>query len=247
MKTGNGDKKEDTDRLRDRQSQIQNGGHIAKSSQTVAQFLDHWMRTYAQTNTSAQTQQGYRHYINMRIIPVLGGVELQKLTGQHIQGLYASMLDQGLSKRTVLHCHRVLKGALARAVELNVLPRNPAASVSPSRLELKSKLKSIRGALARAVEWKNMKALAWIAIPVTLASIISTVPNIYGLSAAFEINLHLLYLSWFVGLAIWLVLGIVALNKTIIELKRGIWLGILIGLLSLFGTCTANLDSFAGF
>ena len=47
-----GNKKEATDRLRDRLSQIQNGGHIAKSTQTVSQFLDHWMRTYAQTTYS---------------------------------------------------------------------------------------------------------------------------------------------------------------------------------------------------
>ncbi|MCH7653481.1 MAG: sigma-70 family RNA polymerase sigma factor, partial [Chloroflexi bacterium] len=58
---------------------------------------------------------------------------LQKLTGQHIQGLYAAMMNNGLSNRTVLHCHRVLKGALRRAVTWEVLTRNPADTVSPPR------------------------------------------------------------------------------------------------------------------
>lgn len=133
-----GNKKEAADRLRDRLSQIQNGGHISKSTQTVGQFLDHWMRTYAQTNTSARTQQGYRHYIQRHIVPALGCVRLQELDGSRIQSLYASMLAEGLSNRTALHCHRILKGALAKAVEWEMLTRNPAATATPPRPESKS-------------------------------------------------------------------------------------------------------------
>ena len=40
--------------------------------------------------------------------------------------MYADMLDTGLSARTVLHTHRVLREALAHAVKWGVLARNPA-------------------------------------------------------------------------------------------------------------------------
>ena len=131
--TVRGTKKEANTLLRQRLAEIENGGFIPKDSQTVAQYMDYWMRTYVQTNTAPKTQQGYLYNIERHINPVLGGVELQKLNGQQIQGLYAVMLNDGLSNRTVLHCHRVLKGALRRAVTWEVLSRNPADAVSPPR------------------------------------------------------------------------------------------------------------------
>jgi integrase len=49
------------------------------------------------------------------------------------------MIEQGLSARTALHCHRVLKGALACAVRGDLLARNPADGVDrpkPDRHEI---------------------------------------------------------------------------------------------------------------
>ena len=54
-----------------------------------------------------------------------------------IQGIYASMLERGLSHTTVLHAHRVLKEALGHAVKWGVLARNVADAVSPPRREQK--------------------------------------------------------------------------------------------------------------
>jgi len=53
---------------------------------------------------------------NAYIVPHLGGVPLSKLTSQHVQSLYAEMLDRGLSPRTVLHAHRILREALSHGV-----------------------------------------------------------------------------------------------------------------------------------
>lgn len=104
----------------------------------MAQYLDHYMNTHVRINLRPRTEQGYRYYMRRHIIPALGGIPLQALTGQHIQSLHTGMLDQGLSNRTVLHCHRVLNRALVLAVESNVLPRNPAKSAKPPRAKAKS-------------------------------------------------------------------------------------------------------------
>src|SRR5206468_1936937 len=41
----------------------------------------------------------------------------------------------GLSPRTVHHCHRILKQALAQAVRWQLLPWNPADAVDPPKVE----------------------------------------------------------------------------------------------------------------
>ncbi|MDA1229082.1 MAG: tyrosine-type recombinase/integrase, partial [Chloroflexi bacterium] len=136
--TVRGTKKQAGDRLRDRLAEIENGGYIAQNNQTVAQYFEHFMQTYVRTNLSPRTEQGYRYYIRRHIVPTLGGIRLQNLTGQNIQSLHAQMLEQGLSNRTVLNCHRVLNKALVLAVESNLLTQNPAKSAKPPRPKSRS-------------------------------------------------------------------------------------------------------------
>ena len=93
------------------------------------------MATYAATNTTLRTQEGYRGNIERHIIPTIGGVALQNLTGRHVQGIYAAMLDRGLSARTCLHVHRVLRTALAFGVKTGLLSRNVADAATPPRPE----------------------------------------------------------------------------------------------------------------
>ena len=62
---------------------------------------------------------------------------MQNLTGRHIQGMYAEMLERGLSARTTLHVHRVLRKALADAMRWGLLSRNAADAATPPRPERK--------------------------------------------------------------------------------------------------------------
>ena len=93
--TVRGTKKEAEGVLRERITTVENGGYVPRTNQTVAEFIDRWMNTYAATNTSLRTQLGYRHYVRRHINPALGAIQLQKLTTSQIQELYASMLDKG--------------------------------------------------------------------------------------------------------------------------------------------------------
>jgi integrase len=68
-------------------------------------------------------------------MPTIGHIELQKLTPAHVQGMYAALLERGLSKRTVVHVHRVLSESLKHAVKWGVLVRNVSDATSPPRPE----------------------------------------------------------------------------------------------------------------
>src|SRR5262249_16718941 len=78
------------------------------------------------------------------IVPVLGLKSLKGLRAQHISAFYARALESGrrkdgggLSPHTVLHIHRLLKQALAQAVQWEMIARNPAASIKPPKVPAK--------------------------------------------------------------------------------------------------------------
>ena len=131
--TVKGNKKDAERVLRERLSANENGGYVPRHKETVAEFLQRWLDTYAATNTSVRTQEGYKGNVSRYIVPSLGSLPVQGLTAQHIQRMYASLIERGLSARTVLHTHRVLKQALGHAVKWGILPRNAADAASPPR------------------------------------------------------------------------------------------------------------------
>ena len=120
--------------LRERLAAIENGGYVPRDRETVADFLKRWLKIHAATKTP-KTREGYQGNINRYINPAIGRVELQKLTPAQIQGMYAPLLEKGLSNRTVLHAHRVLHKALADGIMWGLLVRNPADATTPPRAE----------------------------------------------------------------------------------------------------------------
>ena len=105
--TVKGNKKDAERALRERLAAIENGGYVTKDKETVAEFMQRWLTTYVATNTFLRTQQGYRGYIRRYIESKIGKVPLQSLTARQVQGIYADMLDRGLSNTTVVQLHRI--------------------------------------------------------------------------------------------------------------------------------------------
>lgn len=136
--TVRGTKAEAQSILRDRIKSVEMGEYVEKEKETVTEFMARWMATYAATNTTAKTQQGYSGVISRYINPALGNVRLQNLTAQQIQALYAEMQGRGLSATSVVAVHRVLKQALGHAVKWNMITRNVADATSPPRIQRKT-------------------------------------------------------------------------------------------------------------
>ena len=132
--TVRGTKKEAENVLRERLQAVEQGSYVAKSQDTVGEFLDRWLDTYAATNTSPSTQRGYAAVVRRYLRPGLGHLAVQGLTGAGIQAVYAALVERGLSATTVTHVHRVLSQALSHGVKSGLLVRNAAQAATPPRI-----------------------------------------------------------------------------------------------------------------
>lgn len=110
----------------------QDGLPLAGDRQTVRQYLDGWLASVRPSLRPA-TWQRYRQYVTLHAVPVLGRLRLSRLTPQHLQGLYAGKLKEGLSPTSVRHLHAVLHRALWQAARWGLAARNVADLVTPPR------------------------------------------------------------------------------------------------------------------
>jgi integrase len=114
---------------RDRQQ-----GIVADSGrQTIAQYLNWWLENIVRIKVRPRVYLFYESYTRLYFVPHLGRIQLAKLTPQHVQSMYTSLLER-LSPQTVRHCHAVLKTALHRAVRMNLLARSVMDVVEPPRV-----------------------------------------------------------------------------------------------------------------
>jgi len=119
--------------------QVQQGGYIEPTKETVAQFFTAWLAG-AGASVRASTLRGYQLLVAAHVLPRLGPVRLQNLSVAQLNALYADLLVSGrrdgkggLSPASVKLIHAILHKALADAVEWGQLPRNPADHAKPPR------------------------------------------------------------------------------------------------------------------
>ena len=106
-----GTKAEAQRKLRELLTTLDKGMPLDMSKATVGEFLGMWLKEYAATKAPT-TLEGYREKIRNYVLPAIGQIPLAKVTPHQIQSIYASMIERGLSPRTALHVHRVLREAL---------------------------------------------------------------------------------------------------------------------------------------
>ena len=104
---------------------------------------------YAKPNICERTADYYNRYITKHIVPCLGDIKLNKLTGRQIQKMYNDLLDHGrervsqkeknpgLSGTYVHGVHVMLHNCLNRAVKERLLVRNPADDVIVPKIDKK--------------------------------------------------------------------------------------------------------------
>ncbi len=107
---------------------VDTGEHVDPSRMTVGDWLELWTQT-TKAEVSPKSHERYAEIVRCYLKPALGMIGLQRLTPSDIQKAYNNFnrnLDRNPSPRTRRHIHRILKSALARAVEQQAIPRNPA-------------------------------------------------------------------------------------------------------------------------
>jgi integrase len=119
--------------------QLDTGSYVAPQKVTVGVFLDKWL-SHVEATITRKTFIRYREICRRHLATAFGQLPLTKLQPLHIQDMYAGALKSGrldgkggLSARTIIQHHRVLREALQAAVQWQLLVRNPADAVSPPR------------------------------------------------------------------------------------------------------------------
>ncbi|MDD5476301.1 MAG: tyrosine-type recombinase/integrase [Syntrophales bacterium] len=105
--------------------QLEQGTYIEPHKQTVTEYMEHWLETYA-INLAPSTYAGYKRIVTAHISTQLGHIPLIKLQPIQVQGYYSSRLQAGLSATTVRQHHAILRQALEHAVKWQLIYRNPA-------------------------------------------------------------------------------------------------------------------------
>ncbi len=111
------------------------GALVEPAKLTLDEYLDKWIETAATPRVRPRTLRGYEELLTRYIRPHLGKHPLFRITPLDIQAVYARLLADKLSPRTVRHAHGVLRSALNQAVRWRMLPSNPATLVDLPRYE----------------------------------------------------------------------------------------------------------------
>ncbi|HVU62132.1 MAG TPA: tyrosine-type recombinase/integrase [Mycobacteriales bacterium] len=101
---------------------------------TVQVWLTHWVERIAAPSVRPKSLAAYRTAVYRHLMPGIGRHRLDRLTPEHIESMYAAMLDSGLSPGTVHQTHRTLRTALGEAFNRGRISTNPAARARPPRL-----------------------------------------------------------------------------------------------------------------
>lgn len=111
-------------------TKLQNPGQIAsiasQRKQTVANYLNEWVESYARVNLRPSTYDGYKKTIANYINPYIGGVALNQLTPAMVDKMFQQIIDKGLKPSTAAGAKRVLSVALSHARKYRYIETNAA-------------------------------------------------------------------------------------------------------------------------
>ncbi len=107
-------------------------GYRPPTDDTFGEYLNRWLDAQATRGLSPKTLEDYR-YMARHAQQRLGAKRLAGLTPWDFQDLYAHMVHEGLSNRTVAYVHAVVRHALRDAVDWGLLPQSPMQKVKGPR------------------------------------------------------------------------------------------------------------------
>jgi integrase len=117
--------------LTEQLARLGDGSYAAPSRLTLGDYLtDEWLPAIEST-VKPLTFVKYRRMTRGQIVPRIGHLRLQQVSGGHLNGFYRELEQAGLSVSTRRSAHSVLHRALRDGVRWGRLVRNPAALADP--------------------------------------------------------------------------------------------------------------------
>ena len=129
--------------------QVNTGTVVTNESITVSEWAQEWLKTY-KAGVSYKTQEMYRLAVYVHIVPALGHMKLKDVRPHHIQHLINVKCSEGLT-RTVEMISMTLKQILKKAVENNLIVRNPSEAVELPKIA-KPKKRALTDAEKKYIE-----------------------------------------------------------------------------------------------
>ena len=160
--TGYASKREAEEELAKALATISAGTYTQPSKMLLGDFLKGEWLPALEATIRPTTFLSYKGHVERHIVPALGRIPLQQLTGAQINAFYAKLLSQsgndqkrGISPSTVRRIHATLHRALRDAVRWNQIPRSPAEAADPPR--------AARGAEQEMKVWSLEELKAFLA------------------------------------------------------------------------------------
>ena len=128
-------KRKAEEEMRNLMTEAKGGTMVAPTRLTVGQYLtEHWLPV-VENRVRPGTIDSYRKIVSRRIVPKIGGAELQLLDEPTVERWVAGLSSAGLSAKTVRNAHGVLSTALRDALRLRLVSRNVATAAQLPRLD----------------------------------------------------------------------------------------------------------------
>ncbi len=140
-------------------------GYVAPSKLALGSYLlDRWL---PRTRTSPKTRSDRETHMRVYVIPRIGGLPLQSVTGDHLTEMYDDLavtgrsrkpdpeLGWGLASTTIRRIHTQLHKAFEDAIRWGLLQRNPCDRADPpSTSEVKARARQAR----HTYTWEQLRA-----------------------------------------------------------------------------------------
>jgi integrase len=154
---------------------VDTGEHVDPTRMTVREWLTAWLGAIRE-EVSPKTHERYGEIANNFLAPELGALSIAKLAPVHISAAYTRWATEGrrdgrpggLSPQSRRHIHRILKAAIGRAVEQQIIARNPVDLLARHlpKVERREMMTLTAEQAARLLEAIKLKRVYW---PVLIA------------------------------------------------------------------------------
>lgn len=118
------------------EAEVYKGVYLEPSTIYFKDYLVDWFKI-KRNSVGIQTAEVYDGYIQNRIIPPLGHIQLSKLTPMLLQGYVNDLKEGGLASGTIKKLYTIVKGSLDHAVKMGLLVSNPITKVQIPKDEKK--------------------------------------------------------------------------------------------------------------
>lgn len=121
------------------EEKVKNGKYLKGEKIKFEDFVDTWLKDYAEHQLAKTTISAYKELLEQKIIPAIGHLKLAKIQPLHLQSFYNNLLEDGVRKdgkkggyssSTIKKCHAVISSILTTAVHWQIIESNPCERVS---------------------------------------------------------------------------------------------------------------------